>query len=83
MNPDWRTRYELAIEAARKAGDLARSYYESTFEVEQKADTSPVTIADRQAEQLIRALIAAALSRRWACWARNSEINPAPAASAG
>ena len=33
MNPDWRARYELAVEAARRAGDLARTYYESTFDV--------------------------------------------------
>jgi histidinol-phosphatase len=58
MNPDWRTRYDLAVEAARKAGDLARTYYESTFTVEHKADASPVTIADREAEQLIRTMIA-------------------------
>ncbi|HXD86995.1 MAG TPA: inositol monophosphatase family protein [Urbifossiella sp.] len=58
MQASWRTRYELAVEAARKAGDLARAYYETTFDVESKADESPVTIADRQAEQLIRKLVA-------------------------
>lgn len=57
MNPDWQNRYEVAVEAARKAGDLARAYYETTFDIESKADNSPVTIADRQAEQLIRALV--------------------------
>jgi histidinol-phosphatase len=60
MQADWRTRYDLAVEAARKAGDLARDYYESTFEIEQKADTSPVTIADKSAEKLIRDAVAAA-----------------------
>ena len=58
MNPAWRTRYELAQEAARKAGDLARGFYETTFDVEKKADNSPVTIADKQAEQLIRQMVA-------------------------
>ena len=58
MSPAWRTRYDLAIEAAQKAGDLARGYFETTFEVEQKADSSPVTIADKQAEQLIRTMVA-------------------------
>jgi histidinol-phosphatase len=57
MNGDWRTRYDLAVEAARKAGDLARAYYETTFDIESKADNSPVTVADRQAEELIRALV--------------------------
>ena len=58
MNPAWRTRYELAMDAARKAGDLARGFYETTFDVEKKADDSPVTIADKQAEQLIRQMVA-------------------------
>jgi histidinol-phosphatase len=57
MNPEWRTRYDLAVEAARRAGDLARNYYESTFEIELKPDTSPVTIADKGAEELIRTLV--------------------------
>ena len=60
MNPEWRTRYDLAVEAARKAGELARSYYETTFAVEHKADQSPVTIADREAEKLIRSMVAKA-----------------------
>ena len=54
MQADWRTRYDLAVDAAHKAGDLARTYYESTFEVEHKADSSPVTVADKSAEKLIR-----------------------------
>lgn len=58
MNPHWRTRYELAVEAAQKAGDLARTYYETTFDVQHKADSSPVTVADREAEQHIRSMIA-------------------------
>jgi histidinol-phosphatase len=60
MNADWRTRYDLAVDAAHRAGDLARTYYESTFEVEHKADSSPVTIADKSAEKLIRDAVTAA-----------------------
>lgn len=60
MNADWRTRYDLATDAARKAGDLARTYYETTFAVEHKADNSPVTVADKQAEELIRATVSKA-----------------------
>src|SRR3954451_18117095 len=60
MQADWRTRYDLAVEAAHKAGDLARTYYESTFEVEHKADSSPVTVADKSAEKLIREAVTAA-----------------------
>jgi histidinol-phosphatase len=57
MNAEWRTRYELAQDAARQAGDLARGYYETVLQVEKKADQSPVTIADRNAEQLIREIV--------------------------
>jgi histidinol-phosphatase len=57
MNAEWRTRYDLAVNAARQAGDLAKSYFDGTFAVEWKADHSPVTIADREAEQLIRTLV--------------------------
>jgi histidinol-phosphatase len=60
MNADWRTRYDLAVDAARRAGDLARTYYESTFDVEHKSDNSPVTIADKKAEELIRTAVTAA-----------------------
>jgi len=54
MNADWRSRYDLAVTVARQAGALARNYYEGEFKVEHKTDESPVTIADREAEQLIR-----------------------------
>ena len=57
MNAEWRTRYQLAVEAARRAGDLARGFYESSFDVEHKADNSPVTVADKSAEELIRKLV--------------------------
>ena len=58
MTPDARTRYDLAVDAARKAGDLARSYFQGEYVVEFKADQSPVTVADKRAEELIRAEVA-------------------------
>jgi len=57
MNPEWRARYELAIDAAHRAGKLALSYYENAVAVEWKGDASPVTVADRNAEQLIRGIV--------------------------
>lgn len=54
MNPDWRARYEIAIEAARQAGQLALRYFAGDFVVEWKEDVSPVTVADREAESLLR-----------------------------
>lgn len=59
MNSEWRSRYDLAVEVAREAGDLAKKYYDGGFEVEWKADQSPVTVADKQAEEHIRTRIQA------------------------
>ncbi|MCX8251738.1 MAG: inositol monophosphatase family protein [Dehalococcoidia bacterium] len=51
-----RSRLEFAVGAARAAGELALGYYQSTdLVVDRKSDASPVTRADREAEQLIRA----------------------------
>jgi histidinol-phosphatase len=60
MNPEWRARYEVAVVAARQAGQLALRYFAGEFAVEQKSDLSPVTIADREAEQLLRRTLHAA-----------------------
>ena len=54
MNPDWRSRYEVAIEAAREAGQLALKYFTGAVTVEWKPDQSPVTVADREAEGILR-----------------------------
>jgi histidinol-phosphatase len=57
MNADWRSRYEVAIEAAAKAGELALSYFDRDIDVEWKSDKSPVTLADRDAEALLRSTL--------------------------
>jgi histidinol-phosphatase len=54
LNSEWKSRYETAIDAARQAGALALRYYEAGLEVEWKNDQSPVTVADREAEALLR-----------------------------
>ncbi len=49
-----------AVQAvARIAGDVALTHYRSSLAVETKGDGSPVTIADREAEQAARAWISA------------------------
>ncbi|MFO0936415.1 MAG: inositol monophosphatase family protein [Gemmataceae bacterium] len=58
MNPDWKNRYDFAIEITQRAGNEARKIYDSTFTVEWKEDRSPVTVADRNAEKLIREAVA-------------------------
>lgn len=49
----------FALDAAYAAGRSTLAHFGTPFEVEFKADHSPVTIADRTAESLIRAAIAA------------------------
>jgi histidinol phosphatase-like enzyme (inositol monophosphatase family) len=56
-------RLELAITAGKEAGRLTLRYFQQdNLQVERKSDASPVTIADRSAEQLFRERIAAAFS---------------------
>src|SRR5438270_227438 len=54
MNADWRNRYEAAVAAAQQAGQFALGYFDQGIPVEWKSDKSPVTMADKGAEQLLR-----------------------------
>jgi histidinol-phosphatase len=54
MNPAWRTRYDAAIVAATNAAQHALGYFDIDVAVEWKKDKSPVTVADREAEQQLR-----------------------------
>lgn len=55
---DLQSRLDLALSAAREAGDIILEYYQSTgLNVDRKKDSSPVTIADRRAEEFIRGQI--------------------------
>jgi histidinol-phosphatase len=52
---DLADRLDVALAAVRQAGALTLGYFRSSdLAVEQKADATPVTIADRQAEQFLR-----------------------------
>jgi histidinol-phosphatase len=53
-------RLQVAIEAARAGGELARHYFRSALTVERKADRSPVTVADRECERRITEVLHAA-----------------------
>jgi histidinol-phosphatase len=48
---------DFAVETAYLAGRLTLGYYQTGVRPDIKADTSPVTVADRQAEELIRGRI--------------------------
>ena len=55
------SRLQLAIRAGKEAGNLTLKYFgQDNFSVERKADASPVTIADRSAEELLRERILSA-----------------------
>ena len=54
MNPEWRSRYEAAVELGRRAAARALTYFEAAVTVEWKHDLSPVTVADRETEQQLR-----------------------------
>ena len=49
---------DLAARLADAAGSVIRRYYRTPFAVDDKPDNSPVTIADREAEAAIRAILA-------------------------
>jgi histidinol phosphatase-like enzyme (inositol monophosphatase family) len=48
---------EFAAELAWQAGKLTLRYFQTNFTTEYKEDQSPVTIADRQSERLMREMI--------------------------
>jgi histidinol-phosphatase len=54
MNSEWRNRYEAMVELAQRAGEHALGYFDRGIAIETKADLTPVTVADREAEQLLR-----------------------------
>jgi histidinol phosphatase-like enzyme (inositol monophosphatase family) len=55
-----RRRLKLAITAGKEAGRLTLQYFQQdNYQIERKSDCSPVTIADRSAEELLRQRIAA------------------------
>ena len=48
---------DFAVETAWQAGQLTLGYFQTDLRPDFKADDSPVTVADRQAEELIRSRI--------------------------
>jgi myo-inositol-1(or 4)-monophosphatase len=49
--------YDFAVETAWQAGRLTLGYYQTGLRPDFKADDSPVTLADKEAEQFIRSRI--------------------------
>jgi histidinol-phosphatase len=55
LNPELSTRYDAALEAAHRAAQAALRHFTGNIQVEWKSDHSPVTVADREAEESLRA----------------------------
>jgi len=55
--PPLRDLLDFAVEIAHQAGRSTLAWYQTGVEVETKTDLSPVTIADRGAEEMLRARI--------------------------
>src|SRR5918992_4317853 len=49
-----RTMLDFAVDAAWQAGKITLEYFQTGTPVERKADASPVTLADRRAEEKLR-----------------------------
>ncbi len=49
---------DVAIRAVERAGRVTLDYFQTDLDVEHKADLTPVTVADRQAEEKVRESIA-------------------------
>ncbi|TJZ73498.1 inositol monophosphatase family protein [Chitiniphilus eburneus] len=60
MSSPFPDQIELMRRLAQASGDVIRRYYRSELAIDDKDDASPVTRADREAEQAMRALIQAA-----------------------
>lgn len=55
LSTDLAERLKFAVAIAREAGEITLKYFQrADLQVDRKADTSPVTIADRSAEELLR-----------------------------
>jgi histidinol-phosphatase len=60
MNPNWQARYDVMVRAAREAGRIALNHFpdlkaaEFSTRIIWKDDNSPVSVADREAEQHLR-----------------------------
>lgn len=57
--PPFQEYLDFAVQTAWEAGRLTLGYFRTALEAETKADASPVTIADRRAEECIRRRIEA------------------------
>lgn len=53
-NPDHEKHLQFARDIAKRAGDITLKYFQTNPTIETKSDNTPVTIADRAAEEFLR-----------------------------
>ncbi len=58
LNINLQSYLDFALDATWQAGRITLGYFQTGIAVERKSDDSPVTIADKEAEQYLRGLIA-------------------------
>lgn len=58
MSEQWREELTEAIEVAEAGGAVTLQYFRAGTAVERKADRSPVTVADRECERVMRSMLA-------------------------
>jgi histidinol-phosphatase len=57
LNDNLKTYLDFVVQTAREAGKITQRYFGTGIQTEYKSDQSPVTIADRAAEEYIRSQI--------------------------
>ena len=60
INPTLDELLEVAVDAAYQAGQRTLAYFKTGVAAEYKSDNTPVTVADKEAEQVLRRVILAA-----------------------
>jgi len=76
LSEETRTLLDFATELALAAGALTLRYYGGIIEYDAKGDGSPVTVADREAEKLIRQRVAATFPDHGVLGEEFGESNP-------
>lgn len=76
MNFDLDIAHNAAIEIAKKGGDRTLNYFNKSLDVERKSDNSPVTVADREAETVMREEIISQFPEHGIVGEEHDDYNP-------
>jgi histidinol-phosphatase len=76
MTEPFKDLLDFAVDAAWQAGKITLEYFQTRIAIDSKADDSPVTVADRRAEERLRELIAARFPDHGILGEEFGEANP-------